>query len=149
VGWVVPTYDSHTRLKFEAFKPEYLFVDRELLPAKGPLWRGPWRWAISNVSDLNTALELANRGADFVVTKNVRSLGEAMRARAAERAAHTASVVTANAVSRADGISRTDVTSPVNDDDDAIRRDVIPRAAPPIRTDSAPRAIAAAEAVLS
>src|SRR5262249_30305028 len=143
------TYDSHTRLKFEAFKPEYLFVDRELLPAKDPLWRGPWRWAVSNVSDLNTALELANRGADFVVTKNVRSLGEAMRAHAAERAAHTASIVTANAVPRAEGISRTDVPSPANNDDEAIRRDVIPRAAPPIRTDSAPRAIDAAEAVLS
>jgi len=106
VGWVLPTYDSHTRLKFEAFKPQYLFVDRELLPAKDALWRGPWRWAVSNVSDLDTALGLANRGADFVVTRNVRSLGEAMRAHAAERAA-------------------------------------------PIRTDVAPQALAASEAVLS
>jgi glycerophosphoryl diester phosphodiesterase len=122
VGWVVPSYDAHTRLKFEAFKPEYLFVDRELLPPQGPLWRGPWRWAVSNVPDLDTALALANRGADFVVTRSVRSLGEAMRAHAAERAAHTASIVAANAVSRAEGISRAGVTS---------------------------RAVAAAEAVLS
>ena len=146
VGWVVPTYDTHTRLKFEAFKPEYLFLDRELLPREAPLWRGPWRWAVSNVSDLNTALDLANRGADFVVTRNVRSLGEAMRAHAAERAAHTASMVTANAISRSQGISRAELNAR---EDDPIRRDVSPRAMPPVRTDTTPRASANTEVVLS
>jgi len=138
VGWMIPAYDSHTRLKYEAFKPEYLFCDRALLPAHGPLWRGPWRWAVSDVSDLNTALELANRGADFVVTRNVRSLGEAMRAHAAARAAHTASMATANAVSRSEGISRADVNERIRVDD-ITRRDAGPRATPPVRTDSAPR----------
>jgi glycerophosphoryl diester phosphodiesterase len=158
VGWVVPTYDSHTRLKFEAFKPEYLFVDRDILPPKARLWRGPWRWAVSHVSDLDTALEMAERGADFVVTRNVRSLGEAMRAHAAERAAHTASIVTANAVSRAEGISRADVATRSDltsdatlrsDSDEAIRRGLLPRAAPPVRTDVARRVVAGAEAVVS
>jgi glycerophosphoryl diester phosphodiesterase len=107
VGWAISTYDAHTRLKYEAFKPEYLFVDRNSLPAKGPLWRGPWRWAVSNVPDLDTALEMANRGADFVVTRNVRALGGAMRAHAAERAAQTASIAAANdAASRVDEASR-------------------------------------------
>jgi hypothetical protein len=138
VGWMIPAYDSHTRLKYEAFKPEYLFCDRALLPAHGPLWRGPWRWAVSDVSDLNTALELVNRGADFVVTRNVRSLGEAMRAHAAARAAHTASMATANAVSRSEGISRADVNARIGADD-ITRRDVGPRATPPVRTDSVPR----------
>jgi glycerophosphoryl diester phosphodiesterase len=147
VGWVIPSYDSHTRLKFEAFKPQYLFCDRSALPEHGPLWRGPWRWAVSDVPDLKTALELANRGADFVVTRNVRSLGDAMRAHAAERAAHTASIVTANAISQLDGISRGAPTS--HDDDDSIRRDVSPRAIPPVRTDITPRASATIEAVLS
>jgi hypothetical protein len=148
VGWVIPSYDAHTCLKFEAFKPEYLFCDRALLPSQGPLRRGPWRWAVSDVSDLNTAMDLANRGADFVVTRKVRSLGEAMRAHAAERAAHTASIVTANAVSRFDGISRADVTSR---DEDTVRRDISPRATPPVRTDAAaPRvSVADAEAVVS
>ncbi len=140
VGWIVPAYDTHTRLKFEAFKPEYLFVDREQLPSQGPLWRGPWRWAVSNVSDLKTALDMANWGADFVVTRNVRSLGEAMRTHAAERAAHTASMMSANAVSRSEGITRTEVGS--REDDEVIRRDVSPRAMPPIRTDTTPRAAA-------
>ena len=144
VGWIIPAHDSHTRLKYEAFKPEYLFCDRALLPASGPLWRGPWRWAVSEVSDLNTALELANRGADFVVTRNVRSLGEAMRAHAAARAAHTASMATANAVSRAEGISRAEVIARATraNEESVIRREISPRANPPVRTDTAPRVTA-------
>jgi len=87
VGWEIPAYDSHTRLKFEAFRPQYLFCNRALLPATGLLWRGPWRWAVTDVPDLDSALELANRGANFVVTPNVRALAEAMRGHAAARAA--------------------------------------------------------------
>jgi glycerophosphoryl diester phosphodiesterase len=144
IGWMIPAYDSHTRLKYEAFKPEYLFCNRVLLPASGPLWRGPWRWAVSDVSDLNTALELANRGADFVVTRNVRSLGEAMRAHAAARAAHTASIATANAVSRAEGISRADVLKRATreNSESVIRSDVRQRANPTVRTGTTPRATA-------
>ncbi len=92
VGWEIPAFDAHTRLKFEAFRPEYLFCDRALLPARISFWRGPWRWAVTDVSDLDGALDLARRGADFVVTRDVRSLGEAMRAHAAERTARTVRV---------------------------------------------------------
>src|SRR5262249_31145924 len=119
VGWMLPAYDAHTRLKFEAIKPQYLFCARALLPDREPLWRGPWRWAVSDVLDLKTALELASRGADFVVTRNVRALSEAMRAHAAKRT------------------------------DDAIRRDVGPLAAPPIRKDAAQRLPAETEALVS
>jgi len=144
VGWIVNSYDGHTRIKVEAFKPEYLFCDRELLPAGQPLWRGPWRWAIAQVSDLNTALELAARGADFVVTRNVRTLGEAMRAHAAARAAHVASITTANAVSRSPGITRAEVIAHVTQENEetVVRREINLRASPPIRTDIAPRATA-------
>jgi glycerophosphoryl diester phosphodiesterase len=87
IGWVLPAYNAHTRLKYEALKPEYLFCDRAFLPDHGPLWRGPWRWAVYDVPDLEFALELAKRGASFVVTGSVRSLGDAMRRHAAARAA--------------------------------------------------------------
>jgi glycerophosphoryl diester phosphodiesterase len=83
IAWVLPTYDDHTRLKYEALQPEYLFCDRAWLPAKKPLWRGPWRWAIHEVDALESVLDLASRGADFVVTREVRALGEAMRTYAA------------------------------------------------------------------
>jgi glycerophosphoryl diester phosphodiesterase len=86
IAWVLPAYDDHTRLKYEALQPEYLFCDRTRLPAQGPLWRGPWRWAIYEVDTLDEVLKLAQWGADFVVTRDVRALGQAMRKHAAPRA---------------------------------------------------------------
>lgn len=82
-AWVLPAYDHHTRLKYEALQPEYLFCDRAFLAGTAPLWRGPWRWAIHEIDSLQEALSLAERGADFVVTRQVRSLSEAMLAHAA------------------------------------------------------------------
>jgi glycerophosphoryl diester phosphodiesterase len=87
IAWVLPTYDNHTRLKYEALQPDYLFCDQAFLPAAGPLWRGPWRWVIHEVNSLEAVLALAARGAQFVATREVRSLSEALRAHAAAEAA--------------------------------------------------------------
>lgn len=81
IGWVLPQYDSHTRLKCEALQPEFLFCDIDKLGAGEPLWRGTWRWVIYEVTEIEQALSLAARGADFVETMAVRELGVAMRAR--------------------------------------------------------------------
>jgi glycerophosphoryl diester phosphodiesterase len=87
IAWVLPSYDDHTRLKYEALQPDYLFCDRSHLPLDGVLWRGPWRWVIHEVDTLAEVLDFAARGAHFVATKDVRTLGEAMRAHAAASAA--------------------------------------------------------------
>jgi glycerophosphoryl diester phosphodiesterase len=87
IAWVLPAYDNHTRLKYEALQPDYLFCDRTWLPAEGALWRGPWRWVIYEVDTLETVLALAARGAQFVATKEVRALGDALRTHAASEAA--------------------------------------------------------------
>ena len=80
IGWVLSEYDAHARLKYEAFKPEFLFVDHEKLPAHAPrLWRGPWRWAIYEVDDPGLALSLAERGADFIETMAVAPMIQAFR----------------------------------------------------------------------
>ena len=81
IGWVLPQYDSHTRLKCEALQPEFLFCDEEKIGAVEPLWRGTWRWVIYEVTTIEQALSLAARGADFVETMAVHDLGIAMRAR--------------------------------------------------------------------
>jgi hypothetical protein len=47
-------------------------------------------------------------------------------------------MATANAVSRSQGISRADVSTRIGVGD-ITRRDISPRAAPPVRTDTAPR----------
>lgn len=74
-GWVVQDLSSLTALKCEALAPEFLFCDQELLPDDGSrLWRGPWRWALYEVTSAAQALELARRGAALAETMQVRSL---------------------------------------------------------------------------
>jgi glycerophosphoryl diester phosphodiesterase len=81
IGWVLPEYDEHARLKFEAVKPEFLFCDHEKLPAgSGRLWRGPWRWALYEVGTPELAVALAERGADFVETMAVSPMIEGFKA---------------------------------------------------------------------
>lgn len=85
IGWVLAQHDSHTRLKYEALQPEFLFCDHRLLQGKAPLWRGPWQWVVTDVTTLEAALELAARGADFIATRAVRAMSDAMRAHAVQR----------------------------------------------------------------
>ncbi len=80
VGWVLSDYDSHSQLKCEALRPDYLFCNHRKLPRSGPLWRGPWRWAIYEVRSTELALQLASRGADYIETMMVRDMSRAMRA---------------------------------------------------------------------
>jgi glycerophosphoryl diester phosphodiesterase len=86
IGWEISSYDHHTRLKYEALQPDYLFCDLATLPPKGALWKGPWRWAVRAAATLDDAIDLASRGADFVSTRDPRSLGEAMKTHAAAQA---------------------------------------------------------------
>jgi glycerophosphoryl diester phosphodiesterase len=79
IGWVLGEYDDHSRLKYEALQPQFLFCDHQKLPASGRLWQGPWRWVIYEVGTLPLALSLAERGADYVETMAVRALSQALR----------------------------------------------------------------------
>jgi glycerophosphoryl diester phosphodiesterase len=83
IGWVLPAYDDHSRLKYEAIRPQFLFCDLSRLPPRGTLWRGPWRWVVCDVSAVDDVLDLAARGVDFVGTVRVRALSKAMHAHAA------------------------------------------------------------------
>jgi glycerophosphoryl diester phosphodiesterase len=80
IGWVLTKYDPHSRMKYEALQPEYLFCDHKALPPSGELWRGPWRWVMYEVETLELALELATRGAHYIETMAVREMSEAIRA---------------------------------------------------------------------
>jgi glycerophosphoryl diester phosphodiesterase len=82
IGWVLPAYDDHARLKYEALQPEFLFCDVGQLPASGTLWRGPWRWVIYEIATFPPALELAERGAYLIETMHVRAMSEALNAHA-------------------------------------------------------------------
>ena len=80
IGWVLEQYDAHSRLKYEAVQPEFLFCDVAKLPAQGTLWRGPWRWAIYEIESLDVALSLAERGAHYIETMAVGAMSTALRA---------------------------------------------------------------------
>ncbi len=83
IGWVLPAYDAHSRLKYEALRPEFLLVEAADLPDDGRrLWRGPWRWVVLGVEGADAAQALAARGADFVATAAVAPLSAELRARA-------------------------------------------------------------------
>lgn len=83
VGWVVPAYDLHARLKYEALRPDFLLVDAVDLPRDASrLWRGPWRWVVLGVAEPADAVAFAERGADFVATAAVARFSEELRSRA-------------------------------------------------------------------
>jgi glycerophosphoryl diester phosphodiesterase len=75
VGWILDRYDDRTRMKYEAFKPDYLLCNLMKLPkTAAKLWRGPWAWVIYDVDRAADALALAARGVEFVQSTAVRSL---------------------------------------------------------------------------
>ena len=75
VGWILPDYGNLSALKCEALAPDYVFCDHQLLTeGVSKLWRGPWRWAIYDVSSRMLALDVAARDARLVATPNVRQM---------------------------------------------------------------------------
>jgi glycerophosphoryl diester phosphodiesterase len=75
VGWILPDYGNLSALKCEALAPDYVFCDHQLLTeGVSKLWRGPWRWAIYDVSSRKLALDVAARDARLVATPNVRQM---------------------------------------------------------------------------
>lgn len=75
IGWMLSEYSSLSALKSEALVPDYLLCDEKLLESgDAQLWRGPWRWAICNVTSRNSATELAARGAKLVATTAFRQM---------------------------------------------------------------------------
>jgi len=86
IGWVVSDYNSLSALKAEALTPDFLFVDHEKLPPDGSrVWRGPWQWAVYEVTRGEQALALANRGVHFIETMEVRSMLRQVRHWQAQR----------------------------------------------------------------
>ena len=75
VGWILPDYSTLSALKCEALSPDYVFCDYQLLTENASkLWRGPWRWAIYDVSSRQLAVNLASRGARLIQTVEVRRM---------------------------------------------------------------------------
>ena len=75
IGWRIAEYTNLSALKCEALGPDYVFCDHQLLTeGTSKLWRGPWRWAIYDVTAKKLALDLAARGARLIGTSRIRDL---------------------------------------------------------------------------
>jgi glycerophosphoryl diester phosphodiesterase len=75
IGWVLTSYDDAARAQAASLAPEFLFANVERLPPMPEhLWPGPWKWALYEVRDLQTARDCQVRGAQFVETMDVRGL---------------------------------------------------------------------------
>jgi len=86
VGWVLPEYSSLSALKAEATVPNYLFCDIEKLPKDSSrLWRGPWCWAIYEVTTRMAMQELIARGAQLIETMEIRNMLRELRRLESER----------------------------------------------------------------
>jgi glycerophosphoryl diester phosphodiesterase len=75
VGWVLSEYSNLSALKCEALAPDFVFCDYQLLSeGTSKLWKGPWRWAIYEVTSRKLAMDLAARGAKLIETMAVRAM---------------------------------------------------------------------------
>ena len=61
-GWILNYYDDDSRTLAEAMAPDYLICDYRKFPAApAVLWNGPWYWGSYEITDVEHALDLAER----------------------------------------------------------------------------------------
>jgi glycerophosphoryl diester phosphodiesterase len=74
-GWVILTYDEVGEKISEELSPDYLFADTEILPDDGSkLWEGVWQWVIYEVTSLEIAARLLERGVKIIESKEVEKM---------------------------------------------------------------------------
>jgi len=77
VGWVLPNWTEQNKGILEQLKPEFIFSDKTLLPANDDdIWQGNWQWAVYNLDDVPSAIQMANRGIAWLETNEIGSLME-------------------------------------------------------------------------
>lgn len=80
VGWVLSEYSSLSALKAEATVPDYLFFDVDKLPNDGSrLWRGPWTWALYEITTRGAMQAAIARGAQMIETMEIRQMLRELR----------------------------------------------------------------------
>lgn len=74
-GWVLPHWNDETHKRLNVLKPEFVFCNKLLLPKKdSDIFQGPWQWAIYNLDDVPSAINLANRGIPYLETNQIGTL---------------------------------------------------------------------------
>lgn len=89
IGWVLPAWNEDNHIRASELVPDYMFVNYLKVPVDEPLWRGPWAWAMYEVTDVEIALALAERGAQLIETMAVGGMLESLPRKAHELAARS------------------------------------------------------------
>lgn len=66
IGWILTRWNDSAHAEAGALAPDYLFCNHRKLPRAGPLWTGPWQWAVYEVTTPAHALALAGRGVHLI-----------------------------------------------------------------------------------
>jgi glycerophosphoryl diester phosphodiesterase len=71
-GWIVLNYDEVAEKISRELSPEYLFADVEIIPDDdSKLWEGNWEWVVYEITSLELASKLIERGVKLIETKEV------------------------------------------------------------------------------
>ena len=71
-GWIVLIYDEVAEKISRELSPEYLFADVEIIPEDdSKLWEGNWEWVVYEITSLELASKLIERGVKLIETKEV------------------------------------------------------------------------------
>ena len=74
-GWVLPEWNDENRQELVKLQPEFMFCDKTYLPVKdSDIWQGSWTWAIYNLDDVRSAIDMANRGMSYLETNQIGTL---------------------------------------------------------------------------
>ena len=74
-GWIVLSYDEAAEKISKELSPDYLFADVEIIPDDdSKLWKGNWEWVVYEVTSLELASKLIERGVKFIETKEVEKM---------------------------------------------------------------------------
>lgn len=75
VGWVLPAWNNKNRDLLDELKPDFLFCDKKLLPRNDDeIWRGSWQWAVYNLDEVSSAIEMASKNIPFLETNQIGTL---------------------------------------------------------------------------
>lgn len=66
VGWVLDADPASLRAALDDLRPEFVFCDHRRLPAGVTVPKGPWSWAVYEVTTPDLAIELHGRGVAMV-----------------------------------------------------------------------------------
>ena len=75
IGWVAAKWDDASHQIAKQLAPNYLFTNHTRLPENpDDIWRGPWQWALYEVTDPELALTLAIKGIDLIETMAIEEM---------------------------------------------------------------------------